>query len=166
MGTLICGLLMIGLFLVVVKMAFNFGYQSLLSERNDGFIKKLFLRQKQQKETNLRSEFLDANQKRGDNHGYLTEHILRIMQKNSDEFNEAKGHNARMQFVLGILEFKHEFADQNEFQKAFKAAMNMYTPGEMKKRTGKGGLGMTYSDLSLNKEFAQAKKQHKMLVKA
>jgi hypothetical protein len=165
MGTLICGLLMTVILLIVVGLIIHFMYQPLLGERNDGFVKKLFFRQKQQKETNLRNEFLDANKKRGHDHGYLTEHILRIMQRTSNEFNEAEGHNTRMQFILGILEFKPEFADQNEFQKAFKAAMNMYVPGEMKKWTGKGGLGMTYSHLSLNEEFAKAKEQRKLLTK-
>jgi hypothetical protein len=174
MGTLICGLLMTGIFLGVIKVIIHVMYQPLFAEQNDGFIKKLLLHRKQQEnanlhkeflDANLHKEFLDANQKRGADHGYLTEHILRIMRQNSDEFNEAGGHDARMQFILEVLEFKPEFANQNEFQKSFIAAMNMYVPGEMKKRTGKGGLGMTYSYLSLNEEFAKAKEQRKLLTK-
>lgn len=119
-----------------------------------------------EKRMQLYREFSEANHKRYEDNGPLREHVLRIMQQNSDEFNEIAGHEARIQFILEILEFKSEFADQNDFQKAFNAAMNMYVPGEMKKRTGKGGLGMTYSGLSLNEEFAKAKEQWKMLAKA
>jgi hypothetical protein len=111
-------------------------------------------------------EFLDATSKLHVDQGmYLNEYILRLMQKNSDEFNQVAGHQARVQFILEVLEFKPEFGDENLFQKAFVSAMNMYVPSEMKKRTGKGGLGMTYSQLSLNEEFTKAKEQQKLLTK-
>lgn len=161
----IVSLSVVGLFYMFAVLTPLFIWEVFHPVRSDSTISNDDIKEGEKRRKRYR-EFLDATGRLHVDKGmYLSEYILHLMQKNSDEFNQVAGHQARIQFILETLEFKPEFGDEDLFQKAFVTAMNMYVPGEMKKRTGKGGLGMTYSNLSLNEEFAQAKERRKLLSK-